>query len=53
LPLTASVHSAFGIAASDLTTAEELSDPLLSPPGTEDYADASRRRRDRGPLRPV
>jgi N-methylhydantoinase A len=40
VPLTASVHSAFGIAASDLTTAEELSDPLLSPPGTEDYAQA-------------
>jgi N-methylhydantoinase A len=40
VPLTASVHSAFGIAASDLTTAEEVSDPLLSPPGTEDYAQA-------------
>jgi N-methylhydantoinase A len=40
VPLTASVHSAFGIAASDLTTAEELSDPLISPPGTEDYAQA-------------
>jgi N-methylhydantoinase A len=40
VPLTASVHSAFGIAASDLTTAEELSDPLLSPPGTDDYSQA-------------
>jgi N-methylhydantoinase A len=40
VPLTASVHSAFGIAASDLTAAEEVSDPLLSPPGTEDYAAA-------------
>jgi N-methylhydantoinase A len=40
VPLTASVHSAFGIAASDLTAAEEVSDPLLSPPGTEDYATA-------------
>jgi N-methylhydantoinase A len=38
VPLTASVHSAFGIAASDLTVAEELSDPIISPPGTEDYA---------------
>lgn len=40
VPLTASVHSAFGVAASDLTVAEEISDPLLSPPGTEDYAKA-------------
>ncbi|HEX4033809.1 MAG TPA: hydantoinase/oxoprolinase family protein [Solirubrobacteraceae bacterium] len=40
IPLTASVHSAFGVAASDLTVAEELSDPLLSPPGTTDYARA-------------
>jgi N-methylhydantoinase A len=39
VPLTASVHSAFGIAASDLTVAEELSDPIISPPGTEDYAE--------------
>lgn len=38
VPLTASVHSAFGVAASDLTVAEELSDPIISPPGTEDYA---------------
>jgi N-methylhydantoinase A len=34
------VHSAFGVAASDLTVAEELSDPIISPPGTEDYAQA-------------
>ncbi len=40
VPLTASVHSAFGVAASDHTVAEELSDPILSPPGTEDYAEA-------------
>ena len=40
VPLTASVHSAFGIASSDLTVAEELSDPIISPPGTEDYAAA-------------
>jgi N-methylhydantoinase A len=40
VPLTASVHSAFGVASSDITVAEELSDPLISPPGTEDYADA-------------
>jgi N-methylhydantoinase A len=40
IPLTASVHSAFGVAASDLTVAEELSDPMISPPGTEDYAAA-------------
>jgi N-methylhydantoinase A len=39
VPLTASVHSAFGVAASDVTVAEELSDPIISPPGTEDYAD--------------
>ncbi|MDE3129730.1 MAG: hydantoinase/oxoprolinase family protein [Acidobacteriota bacterium] len=38
VPLTASVHSAFGVATSDLTVAEELSDPMISPPGTEDYA---------------
>lgn len=38
VPLTASVHSAFGIASSDLTVAEELSDPIISPPGTADYA---------------
>ncbi len=40
IPLTASVHSAFGIASSDLTVAEEISDPIISPPGTEDYAAA-------------
>ncbi len=38
VPLTASVHSAFGVATSDLTVAEEISDPMISPPGTEDYA---------------
>jgi N-methylhydantoinase A len=38
VPQTASVHSAFGVSASDLTVAEELSDPIISPPGTEDYA---------------
>ncbi|MBV9818985.1 MAG: hydantoinase/oxoprolinase family protein [Solirubrobacterales bacterium] len=40
VPLTAAVHSAFGIAVCDLTAAEEVSDPLISPPGTEDYATA-------------
>jgi len=40
VPLTASVHSAFGVAASDHTVAEEISDPIMSPPGTEDYAAA-------------
>ena len=38
VPVTASVHSAFGIAVSDLMVAEELSDPILSPPGTTNYA---------------
>ena len=38
VPATASVHSAFGIAVSDLTVAEELSAPILSPPGTTDYS---------------
>ena len=40
VPVTASVHSAFGVAVSDLMVAEELSDPILSPPGTRDYAAA-------------
>lgn len=40
VPATASVHSAYGIAVSDLMVAEELSDPMMSPPGTEDYAAA-------------
>jgi N-methylhydantoinase A len=40
VPLTASVHSAFGVATSDLTVAEELSHPMISPPGTQDYASA-------------
>lgn len=39
VPVTASVHSAFGIAVSDLMVAEELSDPILSPPGTTNYAE--------------
>lgn len=38
VPVTASVHSAFGIAVSDLTVAEEMSAPILSPPGTTDYS---------------
>ncbi len=42
VPLTASVHSAFGVATSDLTVAEELSDPMMSPPGTQDYASVLR-----------
>lgn len=42
VPLTASVHSAFGVAAADLIAAEELSDPILSPPGTTDHASALR-----------
>lgn len=40
VPLTASVHSAFGIGCSDLTMVEELSKPMQSPPGSEDYAAA-------------
>lgn len=40
VPLTASVHSAFGVAAADLIATEELSDPILSPPGTVDHAAA-------------
>lgn len=40
VPLTASVHSAFGVAAADMIAAEELSDPILSPPGTVDHASA-------------
>ena len=38
VPVTASVHSAFGIGFSDLTVAEEMSAPILSPPGTTDYS---------------
>ncbi|MCL6575043.1 hydantoinase/oxoprolinase family protein [Kyrpidia sp.] len=38
VPLTASVHSAFGILASDFTAVEELSEPMQSPPGSTDYA---------------
>ena len=37
IPLTASVHSAFGIASSDLIVAEEVSHPMQSPPGSTDY----------------
>lgn len=40
VPLTASVHSAFGIASSDLTTVEELSRPMQTPPGSTDYSAA-------------
>ncbi|SFJ44374.1 N-methylhydantoinase A [Amycolatopsis sacchari] len=40
VPLTASVHSAFGIGCSDLTMVEELSKPLQTPPGTTDHASA-------------
>ncbi|MGH3099194.1 MAG: hydantoinase/oxoprolinase family protein [Streptosporangiales bacterium] len=40
VPLTASVHSAFGIGCSDLTMVEELSKPMQSLPGTERHADA-------------
>jgi N-methylhydantoinase A len=42
VPLTASVHSAFGIGCSDLTMVDELSKPMQSPPGTEDHAAALR-----------
>ncbi len=38
VPLTASVHSAFGIASSDMTIVEELSRPVQSPPGSTDYS---------------
>ncbi|MHB1629869.1 MAG: hydantoinase/oxoprolinase family protein, partial [Bacilli bacterium] len=38
VPLSASVHSAFGVLASDFTTVEEVSEPLQSPPGRTDYA---------------
>jgi N-methylhydantoinase A len=40
VPLTASVHSAFGIASSDLTAVEELSRPMQTPPGATVYSDA-------------
>ena len=40
VPLTASVHSAFGIGASDIVTTEELSDPMQSAPGELDYGRA-------------
>ncbi|GAB3165086.1 hydantoinase/oxoprolinase family protein [Amycolatopsis sp. NPDC004378] len=40
VPITASVHSAFGIGCSDLTMVEELSKPMQTPPGTTDHASA-------------
>jgi N-methylhydantoinase A len=40
VPITASVQSAFGIGCSDLTMVEELSKPMQTPPGTEDYSAA-------------
>jgi N-methylhydantoinase A len=40
VPITASVHSAFGIGCSDLTIVEELSKPMQTPPGTTDYSTA-------------
>jgi N-methylhydantoinase A len=38
VPHTASVHSAFGVACSDLTAVEEVSHPIQSPPGSVDYS---------------
>ncbi|WP_406690816.1 hydantoinase/oxoprolinase family protein [Saccharopolyspora sp. ID03-671] len=40
VPITASVHSAFGIGCSDLTMVEEISKPMQTPPGTTDHAAA-------------
>jgi N-methylhydantoinase A len=40
IPITASVHSAFGIGSSDLTLVKELSKPMQTPPGTSDHATA-------------
>ena len=40
VPITASVHSAFGIGCSDLSMVEELSKPMQTPPGTTDHATA-------------
>ncbi|GAA4910197.1 N-methylhydantoinase A [Actinomycetospora succinea] len=40
VPITASVHSAFGIGCSDLTMVEEISQPMQTPPGTTDHAGA-------------
>ena len=40
VPITASVHSAFGIGCSDLTMVEELSKPMQTPPGSTDHAAA-------------
>lgn len=44
VPMTASVHSAFGILSSDLVVAKEQSRSFLTPPGTSDaapYVDAA------------
>lgn len=38
VPLTASVHSAFGIGCSDLAMVEEISKPMQSSPGETDYS---------------
>lgn len=38
VPITASVHSAFGIGCSDLSMVEELSKPMQTPPGTTDHS---------------
>ena len=38
IPLTASVHSAFGIGCSDLAIVEEVSHPLQSSPGATDFS---------------
>lgn len=40
VPITASVHSAFGIGCSDLTMVEELSKPMQTPPGTTEHSSA-------------
>lgn len=38
IPLTASVHSAFGIASADMMAVEEISHPMQSPPGSTAYS---------------
>lgn len=40
VPITASVHSAFGIGCADLTAVEELSKPMRTAPGTTEHAAA-------------
>jgi N-methylhydantoinase A len=40
VPLTASVHSAFGIASADMMAVEEISHPMQSPPGSTRYSEA-------------